>query len=243
MPEFIAPACTLMFLALMVYVCFDDARRYIIPNEISLLLIVLLPLASWSGAVPVPWWSSLGAMAILGIYTGLPWYMAQIDPEHRRVFPGWIAIGSILLTMAAGAALTGSVSAVCRPGLCGDDRGMLSYLSPQTALVILIVCAVLCFLSLVLWLSSTGKLVYGGGDFKFSTAVAGWIGLGGVGNFIVVTALAGGALAVVYLGLRRLDGGSSIRRWFPAIFLHGNIPYGIAIAIGATAAYFRMGPL
>ncbi len=58
----------------------------------------------------------------------------------------------------------------------------------------------------------------------------------------MVTALAGGLLAIVYLGFRRAGPGSPLRRLFPAIYLHGNIPYGIAIATGALAAYFRMGP-
>ena len=64
----------------------------------------------------------------------------------------------------------------------------------------------------------------GGGDVKLLAAGALWLGAASLAPFIVVTALAGGALAFVYMGLAlalRLP-----RRDRPAL------PYGVAIAAG-----------
>lgn len=82
--------------------------------------------------------------------------------------------------------------------------------------------------------------IFGGGDAKLFSVAALFTGLSGLGPFAVLTALAGGVLAVIYLvanpkralrGLTakgRAEGGSR------------GVPYGVAIAIGAVATlYFR----
>jgi prepilin peptidase CpaA len=71
----------------------------------------------------------------------------------------------------------------------------------------------------------------GGGDVKLFAAGALWIGAGGVWPFLFVTALAGGALSLVYSA--RFVATAGPRRRPIAL------PYGVAIAAGgifATAA-------
>ncbi len=86
----------------------------------------------------------------------------------------------------------------------------------------------------------------GGGDAKLFAASAMWLGLAGAGPFLMWTALAGGALAVALLGARRLasDIGVPFRQpaWMERLLApQGDIPYGIAIAAGALAAFPQSG--
>lgn len=70
--------------------------------------------------------------------------------------------------------------------------------------------------------------VMGGGDVKFFSATALWAGAGLAIPFLLVTALAGGALAVYFMA----------RTYFPRrsqgdVKLHRkSVPYGVAIAAG-----------
>ena len=81
----------------------------------------------------------------------------------------------------------------------------------------------------------------GGGDAKLFAAAALWIGWPAAGMYLAVTGLAGGALAVLLLQLRApflrgyvLSGPA----WFTRLAQPGeNVPYGVAIAIGALAAF------
>jgi prepilin peptidase CpaA len=70
--------------------------------------------------------------------------------------------------------------------------------------------------------------VWGGGDAKLLPAAALWIGLGGLPRFLLVMTVAGGMLAALLLGLRRLPlpAGSWLQRTADA----GHVPYGVAIA-------------
>jgi prepilin peptidase CpaA len=81
----------------------------------------------------------------------------------------------------------------------------------------------------------------GGGDAKLFAAAALWLGWPAVGLYAAYTGVAGGALAVSLLALR-----SSYLRpyvvtgpaWFSRLAEPGeNVPYGLAIAIGALAAF------
>jgi prepilin peptidase CpaA len=81
----------------------------------------------------------------------------------------------------------------------------------------------------------------GGGDAKLFAAAALWLGWPAVGTFLVVTGLAGGGLAVGLLMLR-----SPLVRplvivgpaWFTRLAEPGeNVPYGLAIAVGALVAF------
>jgi prepilin peptidase CpaA len=81
----------------------------------------------------------------------------------------------------------------------------------------------------------------GGGDAKLFAAAALWLGLSGAVPFLIWTALAGGVLAAALLGARRmvaLSGFPVRQAWIGRLLApEGDIPYGIAIAAGALAAF------
>ena len=86
----------------------------------------------------------------------------------------------------------------------------------------------------------------GGGDAKLLAASVLWLGLAGAGAFLIWTALAGGALALALLGARRMveTTGLPFRKpqWLERLLAPaGDIPYGIAIAAGALAAFPQSG--
>jgi len=81
----------------------------------------------------------------------------------------------------------------------------------------------------------------GGGDAKLFAAAALWLGLAPAMTYLAVTGVAGGALAVGLLGLRSsyvqpfVPAGTG---WFARLAKPGeNVPYGVAIAVGALAAF------
>lgn len=81
----------------------------------------------------------------------------------------------------------------------------------------------------------------GGGDAKLFAAAALWIGWPGAVSYLAVTGIAGGGLALALLSLRApalrplvLAGPA----WFTRLGEPGeSVPYGVAIAIGALAAF------
>lgn len=76
----------------------------------------------------------------------------------------------------------------------------------------------------------------GGGDAKLLAAAALWIGWSELGVFLIWTALAGGALAIIMDGFRRIPFPASTQ-WISR--LHNpeqGIPYGVAIAVGGFVA-------
>jgi prepilin peptidase CpaA len=81
----------------------------------------------------------------------------------------------------------------------------------------------------------------GGGDAKLFAASTLWLGLSGAAPFLLWTALAGGVLAAALLGARRmvaLSGFPVRQAWIGRLLApEGDIPYGIAIAAGALAAF------
>ena len=81
----------------------------------------------------------------------------------------------------------------------------------------------------------------GGGDAKLMAAASLWLGVQGLAPFLLYTGLAGGALAVTLLAVR-----STWLRPFAAVGPSwidrlatpgGATPYGVAIAVGALAAF------
>lgn len=114
---------------------------------------------------------------------------------------------------------------------------------PQAALLSILTAALL--FALLLFLFARGAL--GGGDVKLMSALALGMAPAMVWDFLVVTAIAGGVLALAYLALSRLLPARLAR---PAIasgtvprLCHveawrirrrGPLPYGLAIAVGGA---------
>jgi prepilin peptidase CpaA len=81
----------------------------------------------------------------------------------------------------------------------------------------------------------------GGGDAKLFAAAALWLGWPALETYLAATAMAGGALALVLLSLRS----DAVRplalagpAWIARLAQPGeSVPYGVAIAIGALAAF------
>jgi prepilin peptidase CpaA len=85
----------------------------------------------------------------------------------------------------------------------------------------------------------------GGGDAKLFAAAALWLGFAPMPTFLLVTALCGGGLAVLLLNAR-----SALVRpllagappWLDRLTTPGaSVPYGVAIAAGALAAFPQCG--
>ena len=84
----------------------------------------------------------------------------------------------------------------------------------------------------------------GAGDSKFATAISLWVGLGGLVPFLFYMSLAGGVIAAASLYIQKKkpfhsppDGG-----WIDmAQKGSGNVPYGIAIALGALVSFVYLG--
>ena len=80
----------------------------------------------------------------------------------------------------------------------------------------------------------------GGGDAKLFAASALWLGLPALGSFLAWTAVAGGALAVALLLARKSPVVGLVQgpAWFGRLLEpNGDVPYGLAIAFGALAAF------
>jgi len=80
----------------------------------------------------------------------------------------------------------------------------------------------------------------GGGDAKLLAAVALWMGWPQVVTFLVVTALAGGALAIIMKVWQAIRIEHTMRdtAWLKQVFRAKlDLPYGVAIAVGAVVAY------
>jgi prepilin peptidase CpaA len=80
----------------------------------------------------------------------------------------------------------------------------------------------------------------GGGDAKVFAAAGLWLGLDGAPSFLMWTAVAGGLFAVALLSARDWAQPYAVRapQWVGRLLTpDGDIPYGVAIAAGALAAF------
>jgi prepilin peptidase CpaA len=81
----------------------------------------------------------------------------------------------------------------------------------------------------------------GGGDAKLFAAAGLWLGIPAAFTYLLVTGVAGGGLALALLGLRSLWLRPYVQTgpaWFGRLATPGeNVPYGVAIAAGALAAF------
>ena len=122
------------------------------------------------------------------------------------------------------------------------------FASPMQIAESLIAATILFLLLLVIY----QRGLIGGGDVKLLVALAIGLPLTGVIQVLTVTALAGGALALVHLMMRVLPhprlapAGSSFVRRVYAIerwrhLRHAPLPYGVAIACGGIWTVFSQG--
>jgi prepilin peptidase CpaA len=120
--------------------------------------------------------------------------------------------------------------------------------NPMQVVQSLIVAAILFLLLLALY----SKRWLGGGDVKLMVAVAIGLPPTGVIQFLTVTALAGGGLALMHLAMRLLpnpalapSGSSFLRRVYAVErwrhLRHAPLPYGVAIVCGGIWAVLNRG--
>lgn len=80
--------------------------------------------------------------------------------------------------------------------------------------------------------------VFGGGDAKLLAAIAVWTGWGPLPFYLLMVALAGGALTLLLIVFRRLSLPAMLARYGWVHRLHSEeiaVPYGVAIAAVAVA--------
>lgn len=80
----------------------------------------------------------------------------------------------------------------------------------------------------------------GGGDAKLAAATAVWLGFGVLADYLLLSAVAGGALTLALLALRKLPLPGFALGWPWLLRLHDDrtgVPYGIALAGAALAVY------
>lgn len=142
--------------------------------------------------------------------------LAGLKDATTYTIPNWISLGLIAAfipaALVSGAPL-GAIGVCLLVGLCALLGGMGMFAMG--------------------WI--------GGGDAKLFAAAALWLGWPATFPFMLVTGLAGGALTLAILGLRSgwvepiLAGSPAWVRKLGA--QGGDIPYGVAIAIGALVAF------
>lgn len=101
-------------------------------------------------------------------------------------------------------------------------------------------CAAIGFGALALGVFMFGFGWIGGGDAKLFAAAALWLGWPALMPFLAWTAVAGGGLALLLLFVRRLPLASlpTGQGWVGRLMQPGgDVPYGVAIAVGALAAF------
>jgi prepilin peptidase CpaA len=79
----------------------------------------------------------------------------------------------------------------------------------------------------------------GGGDAKLAAAVALWLGLAHLGEFVLLAALFGGVLTLVLLTFRRAAWPARVgRAWVQRLYdSRSGVPYGVALAAAALAVF------
>ena len=99
---------------------------------------------------------------------------------------------------------------------------------PDAAIQIGIAVAVFAALAMTFYIG-----MMGGGDVKLAGALALWFSPGETVRFLVIMSLAGGLLTVVVLILHRLKATPTALPDSEKIIQKPEVPYGVAIAIGA----------
>lgn len=120
--------------------------------------------------------------------------------------------------------------------LCFFPAAFMVGLSPTTVAVHFGVAVVALFIGMGLF----ALRVIGGGDAKLMAAVCLWLGLTGSAVFVLSTAVVGGFLCLMLIfargQLRPYVSGAP--EWIDTLLEPtGDIPYGVAIAVGALMAF------
>jgi len=154
-------------------------------------------------------------IALLTVFPALA-IVAALKDVTSYTIPNWISLGLI----------AGFVPAAIVSG------------APLPALGL---CLATGFVALLMGMGMFAAGWIGGGDAKLFAASALWIGWPGGVNFMLATGLAGGALTMAILALRSgwlepvLAGSPA---WLRRLGTQGgDLPYGVAIAIGALATF------
>ena len=137
--------------------------------------------------------------------------VAALKDVTSFIIPNWISIGLVLAfypaALAAGASL-GVIGAATAVGACALLAGMAMFYAG--------------------WM--------GGGDAKLLAGCALWMGWPTVLPFLLATALAGGALALILMQMRSNLLKPYLQRgpaWMERLVTAPDSPYGLAIAVGA----------
>ncbi len=80
----------------------------------------------------------------------------------------------------------------------------------------------------------------GGGDVKLAAATSLWMGFGHVLDYFFIASLAGGALTVMIIALRRYPLPATAQSWTWLDRLHNpanGVPYGVALAFGGLVVF------
>lgn len=100
------------------------------------------------------------------------------------------------------------------------------------------------FLVLMITVSMYAFKKLGAGDSKFATSVALWVGLTGLAPFLFYMSLAGGVIAgaSLYVQKKKPFQSPAEGSWIDNVQKGGgNVPYGIAIAVGALVSFVYLG--
>lgn len=137
--------------------------------------------------------------------------IAALKDLTRFIIPNWISIALVLAfypaALAAGAPLQ-TIGLSTAVGVCALIVGIATFYAG--------------------WM--------GGGDAKLAAACALWMGWPTVLPFLLATALAGGALALILMRMRSNLFRPYLQRgpaWLAQLATVTDAPYGVAIAIGA----------
>jgi prepilin peptidase CpaA len=166
--------------------------------------------------------------------------MAAWLPDILAVVIVGLLIFAALVDIATRTIPDGVAIAVALLGICGR---LLFGLPGLTGSVV----AALILFALLVFLNARGLM--GGGDVKLAAATALGLPVGSFYQFLIVTSVAGGIVALVHLFLRTVirepprtppRGASLLRRVLAVegwrIARRGSLPYGVAIACGGIWA-------
>jgi prepilin peptidase CpaA len=155
-----------------------------------------------------------------------------MQPALLVIFPGLMAYAaaSDLLTMTIPNKLSlALVAAFAGFALAGILPWSEVLTHVAAGMVVLTVCFALFALG---WI--------GGGDAKLAAAIALWLGFGVLLDYLLLAAIAGGALTIAILCLRGMALPAFALGWEWLSRLHdrkSGVPYGIALAAAALAIY------